>query len=291
MKKLLVTGASGFLGWNICQTAKMEWKVFGTVFSRPVEISGVNIQKIDLTNFKELKTLFQKIHPDAVIHTAAKSNPNFCQINQTESHKVNVDASINIAKLCAESSVPCVFTSTDLVFDGLHAPYQEEDTVCPVSVYGEQKVLAEEGMRKYYPMATVCRMALMFGTSEPSAGSFIQPMIKAMRDGQELLLFVDEYRTPLSVKSAVHGLFLALEKPGELFHLGGIDRISRYDFGRLLMNILDIQTARVLPCKQKDIIMAAPRPPDVSLDSSKAFAMGFKPLPLTEELKVLLGIV
>ena len=291
MKKLLVTGASGFLGWNICRTAKKEWEIFGTVFSHPVEISGVNILKTDLTDFKELKSLFQEICPDAVIHTAAKSDPNFCQINKTESHKVNVDVPITIAKLCADDSIPCVFTSTDLVFNGLNAHYREEDTVCPVNIYGEQKVSAEEGMLKYYPGIAICRMSLMFGASWPGAKSFIQPMIAAMREGKELRLFVDEFRTPVSAKAAVSGILSALEKVRGLIHLGGVERISRYDFGRLLMNILDIQTARVLPCKQKDIVMAAPRPPDVSLDSSKAFAMGFKPLPLTEELMALRGIV
>ena len=286
-----MTGVSGFLGWNICQAARKEWEIFGTVFSHPVEISGVNILKTDLTDFKKLKNLFQEICPDAVIHTAAKSDPNFCQINKTESHKVNVDVPITIAKLCADDSIPCVFTSTDLVFNGLNAPYREEDTVCPVNIYGEQKVSAEEGMLKHYPGVAICRMALMFGASWPDAKSFIQPTIESMREGRALRLFVDEFRTPVSAKAAVSGIFLALEKVRGLIHLGGVERISRYDFGRLLMDILDIQTAKVLPCEQKDIVMAAPRPPDVSLDSSKAFALGFKPLSLIEELKALRGII
>ena len=291
MKKLLVTGASGFLGWNICQTVKKEWEIFGTIFSRPVEISGVNILKIDLTDFKELKNLFQEICPDAVIHTAAKSDPSFCQINKTESHKINVDVPITIAKLCADSSIPCVFTSTDLVFNGLNAPYREEDPVCPVNIYGEQKVSAEEGMLKHYPGVAICRMALMFGTSWHGAKSFIHPMIEAMREGKVLRLFVDEFRTPVSVKAAVSGIFLSLEKVRGLIHLGGIERISRYNFGKMLRDTLGIHRARLYPCNQKDRVTAAPRPPDVSLDSTKAFAMGFKPLPLAEELKTLRGLI
>lgn len=110
------------------------------------------------------------IKPDAVIHTAAKSDPNYCQLNRNESKKLNVDASINIAKLCAEYSIHCVFTSTDLVFNGLNAPYREEYPVCPVNFYGEQKVLAEEGMLKYHPMVAICRMALMFGITGPRGG-------------------------------------------------------------------------------------------------------------------------
>ncbi len=291
MKKLLVTGASGFLGWNICQTAKNAWKTFGTVFSHRVENAGVNIMRIDLTDYKELRKLFQDIHPDAVIHTAAKSDPNFCQTHRIESQKINVDASINVAALCADHKIPCVFTSTDLVFDGLNAPYREEDPVCPVNFYGEQKVLAEKGMLKYHPVVAVCRMALMFGIPGPGAKSFIQPMIEAMRAGRELRLFVDEFRTPISVKAAVCGIFLALGKVSGLLHLGGIERISRYDFGKLLMDTLGIHEARLIPCRQQDVVVAAPRPPDVSLDSSKAFALGFKQVPLPEEFKKLRGVV
>jgi len=111
------------------------------------------------------------------------------------------------------------------------------------------------------------------------------------KKGKELRLFVDEFRTPVSAKAAISGIFLALEKVRGLIHLGGIERISRYDFGMLLMNMLNIQKAKLSPCGQRDVVMPAPRPPDVSLDSTKAFAVGFKPLPLAEELKALRGIV
>ena len=147
--KLLVTGASGFLGWNICQIAKKEWEVSGTVFSHNIGIPGVNILRVDLTDFKELKRLFQVIRPDAVIHAAAKSDPNYCQTHREETQKINVDSAISIASLCAGFLIPCVFTSTDLVFDGLNPPYREEAPVCPVNFYGEQKVLAEKGMFRH----------------------------------------------------------------------------------------------------------------------------------------------
>lgn len=285
--KLLVTGASGFLGWNICQIAKKEWEVSGTVFSHNIEISGVNILRVDLTNFKELKKAFRIICPDAVIHTAAKTDPNYCQVHRIESHRINVHTAVSIAGLCDAYSIPCVFTSSDLVFDGLNPPYHEEAPVCPVNFYGEQKVLAEKGMMRRHSMVVICRMALMFGFPGPVAASFIQPMLKAVREGKELRLFTDEFRTPINVSSAVQGVFLALEKVNGILHLGGSERISRYDFGMLMMDIFNIHNARLLPCRQKDAVMAAPRPPDVSLDSSKAFALGFKPLPLAEELEKL----
>jgi dTDP-4-dehydrorhamnose reductase len=284
MKKLLVTGASGFLGWNICNLAKKEWCIYGTVFSHSAAIDLVNIARIDLTDFKEIKKMFREIRPDAVIHTAAAADPNYCQTHKEETHKINVDASIHLAGLCADLDIPYVFISTDLVFDGLKAPYHEEDPVAPVNIYAEQKVLAEEGILKQYPKAAICRTALMYGTGSPVSGSFLQPMLMAMRDGKDVRLFVDEFRNPISAQSAVQGLFIALQKVKGIIHLGGRERISRYDFGRLTMEIFGIPEAKLIPCLQKDLAMAAPRSPDVTLDSSKAYALGFSPLTLREEI-------
>ena len=291
MKKLLVTGASGFLGWNLCQLAKPEWDVYGTYFSHPGEIPGVNLIKVDLRDFEEIKRIFHEIQPAAVIHMAAQSSPNFCQSHPIESHSINVTTACNIAGLCADSSIPCVFTSTDLVFNGLNPPYRETDPVCPVSLYGEQKVIAEEGMLERYPLSAVCRMPLMFGMAIPPATSFMQPFIKTLREGQELSLFTDEFRTPVSGKTAAQGLLLALENVKGRIHLGGKERLSRYDFGRLLVEVLQLPETGLKKCRQKDVKMAAPRPPDVSLDSSMAFALGYAPLSLREELEELRGKV
>jgi len=143
MKKLLVTGASGFLGWNMCQLAQQEWEVYGTYFGQPLAIPGVTLLQADLRDFQHLKDLFQEIKPAAVIHTAAQSSPNYCQTHPTESYHINVTASSYIAGLSADRQIPCVFTSMDLVFDGRNPPYRETDPVSPISYYGEQKVKAE----------------------------------------------------------------------------------------------------------------------------------------------------
>ena len=106
MKKLFVTGASGFLGQNICREAQGNWDLHGTVFSNPLKIPGVKIVRIDLTDFKAFKKVFDEIGPDAVIHTAASTSPNYCQEHSAESEKMNVDAAVNLAGLCAERKIP-----------------------------------------------------------------------------------------------------------------------------------------------------------------------------------------
>ncbi|CEJ47069.1 SDR family oxidoreductase [Umezakia ovalisporum] len=285
MQKILITGASGFLGWHLCQLAQQKWEVYGAYHSHSLDSPGVKTLAVNLTNFSELKHLFNDINPTAVIHTAANSQPNYCQTYPQESHTINVTASCNIAGLCADYSIPCAFTSTDLVFDGLNPPYKETDPVSPVNTYGEQKVMAEIGMLERYPMTAVCRMPLMFGMSTPTAKSFIQPFIQILKEEKELKLFIDEFRTPVSAITAAKGILLALEKINGYIHLGGKERISRYDFGRLLVEVFQLPETGLKSCRQQDVKMAAPRPADVSLDSSKAFALGYEPLAIKSELQ------
>lgn len=287
MKTLLITGVSGFLGWHLYQKTRSSWSTFGTYFNHNVNSNDKNFIKINLTDLAAVKELFQQIKPDGVIHTAAQSKPNLCQEFPQASEAINVTASLEIARLCSQYQIPLVFTSTDLVFDGKNAPYCETDAVCPVSIYGEQKIAAEKGILSLYPQAAICRMPLMFGSPSPTANSFLQPFLKTLREGKELSLFTDEYRTPIGANTAVSGLLLALEKVQGIIHLGGKERVSRYQFGLLMSEVFNIPKEQIKPCLQSDVPMSAPRPQDVSLDSSLAFSLGYQPLNIKTELEVI----
>lgn len=287
MKKLLVTGASGFLGWHIIQNAIHQWDVYGICLNHPVSIPGARILQTDIVRYQDLKTCFHSIMPDAVIHAAAVSDPNICEQNPEQTRMINTQASIHLAGLCASAGIPCVFTSTDLVFDGTDAPYSEDDKPCPVSHYGEQKVLAETGMKDVYPSTVVCRLPLMFGNPGPVAKNFLQPLVRALSEGPPPRLFIDEYRTPLSGSSAAKGLMIALQTQPPMIHLGGPACISRYEFGCLVADVLNVPRSHIISCRQTDIKMPAKRPPNVCLDSRSANAMGFFPPPIQDELEFL----
>ena len=275
MKRLLVTGASGFLGWHIIQNAGNQWEIFGIYLNHRVDIPGMTLLRTDITDYPELKKTFLTIMPDAVIHAAAVSDPNACEQAPGQSRKVNTEASIHLAGLCADLDIPCVFISSDLVFDGNNAPYCEDDAPAPVNRYGEQKVLAEFGMRRVFPKAVVCRLPLMFGDPGPMATNFLPHLVRNLKTGNRLKLFIDEFRTPLSGRSAAKGLMLALGNSPPIVHIGGEERISRYDFGCLVADMLGVPRDNITPSRQKDMDMPANRPPDVSLDSRRINAMGF----------------
>lgn len=285
-KKLLLTGVSGFLGWNICRLYKQEYDILGIYHSKEITINGVKTSRLDITDGKQLINLFQTYKPDAVIHLAALSTPNYCQLHEQESYKVNVESSVLLANLCADIGASFVFTSTDLVFDGKSAPYAEHSKVAPVSIYGEHKAKAEEGVQKIYPKAAICRMPLMYGDSGPTAASWLQDLLHKLNTNQEIKLFTDEFRTSVSGTDAAKGIMLMLEKKHEgIIHLGGKERLSRYDFGLLVKEIFRLTNVAISGITQAEIKMAAPRPSDVSLDSSKAFSLGYHPFIAREELQ------
>jgi dTDP-4-dehydrorhamnose reductase len=293
MQKLLITGASGFLGWYLCQSAQTEWEVYGTyhrqaVYQKTGQQAGVHAISIDLTDGDALKTLFATVQPDAVIHAAAMSRPNDCQDDPVRSYQMNVVASCTLAELCEAAGIPCVFTSSELVFDGQNPPYREGDPVSPINLYGEQKVAAELGMLDRCSQMLVCRMPLMFG-NVPHAQSFIQPFIARLRSGDRLNVFIDEFRTPVSGEDAARGILQMMDKVRGRVHLGGKERMSRYKFGQHLVAALDLPETLLNPCRQADIPMSAPRAPDVSLDSSLAFSLGYDPAPVQEALVRLLS--
>jgi len=177
-----------------------------------------------------------------------------------------------------------LFTSTDLVFDGKNGPYSESSKANPIMVYGQQKLEAERKVLDIYPNAIVARMPLMYGMPTNGLG-FMNAWIRNLKEGKQVYCFTDEYRTTTSGSDAAAGLFLLLKKnQGGIFHLGGRERISRFDFAIRMAEVFRLPKELIIPSLQKDVQMPAKRPPDVSLVSKKAYEFGFNPNRLEVEL-------
>jgi len=288
--RILLTGASGFLGGVFCRCLAREHEITGLSQTRQVCQPGVRARQLDLTDARALEELLEAGRFDAVIHAAALSSPNQCQEQPELSRRVNVEATRVLADLCAEAGLPLVFTSTDLVFDGTGSLYAEDAPPSPVSLYGEHKVLAEEAVLSRHPAGgLVCRLPLMFGRSEPGAACFLDGFLACARRGETLRLFEDEYRSPADAADVARGLVLMLERKARgILHLGGPERLSRLEFGQRLRDALEAlgqgPSLRLEAARQADVPMAAPRPRDVSLASSRAIALGFAPATVAQAL-------
>ena len=276
-KKLLLTGASGFLGYHLLRAFSNDWEIYGITHSNAFDFNGATPVKCDITNYIELGNYFDDIEPDAVIHTAAIANADFCQKNPELSYRVNVEAGKNLAGICCDFQIPFAFTSTDLVFDGEKGMYSEEDTKNPLSIYGEQKATAEDEILNIYAEATIFRLPIMFGYPEASEGNYMRKLIGQLGKGEPANLFVDEYRSVTGAKSIGEGILALLGKATGVIHLAGPERLSRYEFGKRVVNAFGLNPALIKPSSQKEAKNMAPRPADVSLDIKKAITLGYSP--------------
>jgi dTDP-4-dehydrorhamnose reductase len=290
MKTLLVTGASGYLGWHLCQLAQAAWQVHGTYRSQPLEILGTYMHTVDWTDPVAAQNFLDKLRPDAVIHAAAQSKLNRCEQEPEAAQAINVAATQRLADYCARADIPAVFTSTDQVFGGTAAPYDEASAPDPINRYGRQKAEAEALFLAAHPAGVVCRLPLMFGGPTPVTQCFLQDFMAQLRRGEPLRLFTDEYRTPVHIEDAARGLLLALERGRGVLHLGGRERLSRYEFGLLMAEVFELPENQMVPSLRAEVPMAALRPADTSLVSERAFALGYAPQSVRQALAAIASL-
>ena len=285
-----MTGATGFLGAAVVQAlAARGWEGLGLA-RKPLAKGGPgNFLTLDLTEALAIQRLPASVR--AVIHLAALSRPESCEIDPESSFRNNVTATEAVVNFCEQRSIPLLFTSTDLVFDGQGAPYSESAATRPINVYGRHKVLAENTVtqsRQRQNAMLVCRLPLMFG---PAASNFFATMVPALRSGRPIQLFVDEFRTQLSSAAAARGLLLFLEHLlngtvlPPLVHLAGLERISRYDMGVRVANLLHLPTHGIVPCLAQSVVVSAARPQDTSLESEHALTLGWWPPAFDDDLQ------
>jgi dTDP-4-dehydrorhamnose reductase len=287
-KKILITGASGFLGYYLLRLAYAKgFEVYGLYNSGVISFEHSTNLQVDLRNYIDMGNIIDDIEPDIVIHTAALTDANLCQTNKELSYELNVEVTRNLAGICCDYQVPFVFTSTDLVFDGRKGNYTEDDKPNPLMVYGGHKLLAEQEVERVYPSALIVRCPLMFGALGASNKNYFSNFIKNLRDGKSNKLFYDEYRSVCGGKSIAQGILHLCEEAAGTIHLAGTDRVSRYDFGMAIADAFDLDKKLIQSCSQKEVQMAAPRPADVSLNIGKAISLGYAPLSYHEELNLI----
>lgn len=291
IKKAAVTGASGFLGFNLVKKLGGLYETTGFYNRNPVEELGTaTTSPLQVNKFTDVEDMMKKLQPDIIFHLASISNPNQCEENPGESHECNVTGTKNIVAAAKKIKAEVLFTSTDLVFDGTEAPYSEESRPNPVNRYGAQKLEAEQVVLDY-DKGKVIRLPLMFGPKSPHSGSFIQPMINFMRAHSKVTLFEDEYRTPISSRKAIEALLFAINHDAKLLHVSCNQRINRYELGLKIVEYLDLDKNMIIKAKQKDFFFPATRPQDTSLNIEKAKNLEFNPGSLDEELKWVLEYI
>ena len=119
-KSVLVIG-KGFLGTNIITVGnELGYQIIGTRLN-----SDQNSIMLDIKNIENIRSVFNKINPDCVIHCAVNGQIDYLEKHKELAIKINTEGTLNVAKICKENKIRMIYVSTDSVFDGEKGNYKE----------------------------------------------------------------------------------------------------------------------------------------------------------------------
>lgn len=284
--RVLLTGASGLVGRVIYREALPGFESFcvrNQSDCGPLR-AGDQVRVADLGVPGAARRLVEQAQPAAIVHAAAQSSLGRCASRPEQTARLNVDATIELARAARAVGAQFLFFSTDQVFDGEEAPYGEADPPRPLSAYGAQKHAAEQAIEAVGGLTLVLRLPLMLGLS-PRRNQGAVDMVRPDPAHAVTPLFEDEWRTPLSTLDLARLVRALLERRlgGGVLHAGGRERVQRFELGRRICAAFGWPSDRLAPSSRR--AMSYPRPRDVSLSDERLRRLGLpEPRPLDEAL-------
>ena len=232
MKKLLITGSSGFLGSRLALYYKDKYELLLPTHS-----------ELNVSREEAVMAYMEQFQPDIVLHCAALSNTWYCEQHPDESHRVNVQGTVKIAKACKHIGAKLVFMSSDQVYNGtpVSEPLKEQDVFQPVNVYGRHKLEAEQRALRNNPMSVALRLTWMYdvpGSHMKLNSNILVNIQKALDEGTTIKAATHEYRGVTNVWEVVRNMEQTLELPGGIYNYGSGNHIDSYTLFLKVANIM-----------------------------------------------------
>lgn len=280
--RIALTGGSGLLALNWAASFAMreaeDDSVCLALHQRKITTSLGATCVADLSSPDAAARWLEGCQADVVIHAAALTNVDQCEVEPDLARQINTDMAGNVAQACARTGVRMVLMSTDHLFDGRQPLLDEEAPPAPVNVYAHTKAAAETLARKHLPDALILRTNF-FGWGPSYRMSFSDMVIRKLRANQPVSLFTDAFVTPILVSEVAQGC-LDLLKQGEsgVFNLVGDTRLSKHAFGMILAETFDLPLGLIRAARLQDRVDLVARPLDMSLSNAKTCAALGRPI-------------
>ncbi len=281
-KKVVILGGGGQLGVELCREfERRNWTV--QRFDR---------QSLDVTDADRVEQAIAQADPQVVINSAAYNQVDIAETEPRLAYEANAFAVRNLAMACRQAGAKLVHYSTDYVFDGTKgSAYVETDTPHPLGAYGVSKLAGELYAQAYLDDPLVIRTSGVFGPAGmfTPRGNFVEVMLRLAKSNNPIRVIQDHVASPTYAPAmAARSADLVEKGIGGLFHMGGGEPVSWYDYAKAIFELAGINPP-LTPTNEKEYRTAARRPRFSALSNSKLEACGIAPMPpLREAIKLYL---
>lgn len=265
--KILVTGATGQLGYDVVQE----------LTRRHIECRGVGSRDLDITDRAAALEYVKAYQPDAVIHCGAYTAVDKAEEEPEKCMAVNRDGTRYLAEACKEVGAKMLYISTDYVFDG-HGdkPFEVDDPTGPLNVYGASKLDGEEAVKELLTKYFIVRISWVFGKN---GNNFVKTMLRLGKERTDLNVVCDQWGSPTYTADLAPLLcdIVCTEKYGT-YHATNEGTTNWADFAAEIFKLAGL-SCKVHPIPAKDYPTKAKRPQNSRLSKKSLDEAGFGRLP------------
>ena len=240
MKKILVTGASGFVGSRFVQAMQSRYSLLTP-----------GHREFDITSAEAVNSYMDANRPDAILHLAAISNTGYCEEHPEESHLVNVVGVENLATAARRHEAKFIFFSSDQVYNGNSETglLDEALPVSPENHYGRHKLLAEQRATEIYEATVALRATWMYDAPRegmPTHRNFIINIKEAIENDTTLRLATREYRGITHIDEVISNLPHTLTLKGGVYNFGAENTLNTYETALAYLDILQYRGKEII---------------------------------------------
>ncbi|WP_444921185.1 dTDP-4-dehydrorhamnose reductase [Microbulbifer sp. CnH-101-G] len=263
--KILVTGKDGQLAQELQKRIPAG-----------IELIALDRNDLDITSAGQVMQTMTHYKPDAIINAAAYTAVDKAESEKEQAYAVNATGPENLAKACREMGIRLIHISTDFVFDGQSStPYQPQDAVRPLGVYGESKAAGEAAVQSILPQAVILRTAWVYSAH---GANFTNTMLRLMSERDELSIVADQIGSPTSTQTLAETIYTIISKTetSGIYHCTDAGTASWYDFAvaiyeeaKALGLLEEEKNIKIRPISTADYPTPAARPAYSVLDKSR----------------------
>jgi dTDP-4-dehydrorhamnose reductase len=296
--KIMVTGANGLLGQHLVKQllANPTYTVLATGRGNSrlpfAQQEQYHYYPLDITDGIAVNQFIRLHQPQVLIHAAAMTQPDPCELDTIACWEVNVTATRFLLDAAAETAARFIYLSTDFVFDGENGPYSEAAVPNPVNYYGSSKLAAEKSVMQYRHPWAIVRTVLVYGNVlVGNRSNIVSWVIDNLSQQKPINVVNDQWRTPTFVNDLVAGvlLLLAKEETG-IYHISGADFLTPYQMALAVAQYKALDAGLITPVTAATFTQPARRPLRTGFIINKARTqLGYAPMQFATSLAAMLG--